>query len=142
MLGTDQEPIIKAFSRYGLDIGRVFKLRDDILGIWGQSNITGKSASNDILRKKKSFPIIHALQACKSEDRKILLKIYAKKTLLQQDLDLVMEILEKNHSRHNTEEFIEIEALSAIKQLNLMGLHGWALKEGKHLVEFLMHRDY
>ena len=141
-LGTDRKSIIKAFSQYGLHLGRVFQLRDDILGIWGQSNITGKSTLNDIMRKKKSFPIIHALQARKSEDRKILLKIYAKKTLLQQDLDLVMEILEKNHSKRKTEEFIEVEALSAIKQLNLMRLDAWALKEGRDLVEFLMHREY
>jgi geranylgeranyl diphosphate synthase type I len=142
LLGTDHKPIIKAFAQYGLHLGRVFQLKDDILGIWGQSRVTGKSESNDILRKKKSFPIICALEACTPKDRKVLSKIYEKQTLGQQDLDVVMEVLEANQSKGKTEEFIEFEALSAIEQLNLIHIDGWALKDGKDLVDFLVNRDY
>ena len=142
LLGTDQKSTIKAFSQYGLHLGRVFQLRDDILGIWGQSNVTGKSTSNDILRKKKSFPIIYAIEECTPKDRKVLLRIYNKEALGKQDLDIVMEILERNRSKNKTEEFIKLEALSAIEQLNLMRIDHWALKEGKDLVEFLVSREY
>jgi len=142
LLGTDRKPIIKAFSQYGLHLGRVFQLRDDILGIWGQSSVTGKSVSNDILRKKKSFPIIYAIEECTPEDRRVLLRIYNKETLGQPDLDIVMEILERNRSKNKTEEFIKLEARSAIEQLNLMRIDDWALKEGKDLVEFLVSREY
>jgi geranylgeranyl diphosphate synthase type I len=48
------------------DIGRLFglgfQIRDDILGIWGQTNDTGKVAAGDIERRKKTFPVLWALE--------------------------------------------------------------------------------
>jgi geranylgeranyl diphosphate synthase type I len=47
--------------QFGQSIGLAFQIQDDILGIWGDPNVTGKSAGNDILRRKKSLPLIYAL---------------------------------------------------------------------------------
>jgi geranylgeranyl diphosphate synthase, type I len=48
------------------DIGRLFglgfQIRDDILGIWGQTGDTGKVAAGDIERRKKTFPVLWALE--------------------------------------------------------------------------------
>ena len=54
--------LANAYRRYGAALGRAFQLRDDVLGIWGDEAVTGKSAASDILSKKKSLPIIYALQ--------------------------------------------------------------------------------
>jgi geranylgeranyl diphosphate synthase type I len=48
-------------AQFGQAIGLAFQIQDDILGIWGDPAITGKAAGNDILRRKKSLPILHAL---------------------------------------------------------------------------------
>ena len=50
-----------ALQQFGQAIGLAFQIQDDILGIWGDPEVTGKAAGNDILRKKKSFPLLHAL---------------------------------------------------------------------------------
>ncbi len=50
-----------ALQRFGQAIGVSFQIQDDILGIWGEPAVTGKAAGNDILRKKKSLPLLHAL---------------------------------------------------------------------------------
>ena len=50
-----------ALQRFGQAIGLAFQIQDDILGIWGDPTVTGKAAGNDILRKKKSLPMLHAL---------------------------------------------------------------------------------
>ncbi|NOG49823.1 MAG: hypothetical protein HND48_10590 [Chloroflexi bacterium] len=49
------------FGEYALNIGMAFQIRDDILGIWGDEAITGKSASSDIVAHKKSLPVLHGL---------------------------------------------------------------------------------
>ena len=46
---------------WGRRIGLAFQARDDILGIWGDPNLTGKSNVNDLARKKKSLPVLAGL---------------------------------------------------------------------------------
>jgi geranylgeranyl diphosphate synthase type I len=53
--------VTDALSRYGEAIGLAFQIQDDRLGIWGDPEVTGKPAGNDLLRRKKSLPILHAL---------------------------------------------------------------------------------
>ncbi len=48
-----------AYRRFGGALGKAFQLRDDVLGIWGDEAITGKSAASDILSKKKSLPVLY-----------------------------------------------------------------------------------
>jgi geranylgeranyl diphosphate synthase type I len=47
--------------QFGQALGLAFQIQDDILGIWGDPAVTGKPVGNDILNRKKSLPLIHAL---------------------------------------------------------------------------------
>ena len=46
---------------YGKMLGLAFQIQDDALGIWGDPDITGKSAASDLQRKKKSLPVLFGL---------------------------------------------------------------------------------
>lgn len=58
--GADKETS-EALYRFGFNIGLAFQIRDDVLGIWGDPSVTGKAAGNDLLRQKKSLPLLYAL---------------------------------------------------------------------------------
>jgi geranylgeranyl diphosphate synthase type I len=60
-IGGAQPAQAQALQRFGQEIGLAFQIQDDLLGIWGDPALTGKAAGNDILRKKKSYPMLHAL---------------------------------------------------------------------------------
>ena len=47
--------------QFGHATGLTFQIQDDILGIWGDPSVTGKAAGNDLLHRKKSLPVVHAL---------------------------------------------------------------------------------
>jgi geranylgeranyl diphosphate synthase type I len=51
----------RAAQRFGVASGLAFQIQDDLLGIWGDPTVTGKAAGNDLLRRKKSLPILHTL---------------------------------------------------------------------------------
>ena len=53
--------IVATYRRFGRALGRAFQLQDDVLGIWGDESLTGKSAASDIFSKKKSLPVVYAL---------------------------------------------------------------------------------
>ena len=53
---------VECLDRFGLNVGLAFQIQDDILGIWGDPAVTGKAAGNDILRRKKTLPLIYALK--------------------------------------------------------------------------------
>ncbi len=50
-------PVTEALSRYGLHVGLAFQLVDDLLGIWGHPEVTGKPVYSDLLSHKKTLPV-------------------------------------------------------------------------------------
>jgi geranylgeranyl diphosphate synthase type I len=46
---------------FGSHIGLAFQLTDDLLGIWGAPEVTGKPVHSDLRARKKSLPVVAAL---------------------------------------------------------------------------------
>ena len=44
MLATDDEAVIEAYRSFGWALGMAFQINDDLLGIWGDEQATGKAA--------------------------------------------------------------------------------------------------
>ena len=61
LIGGAAPGVDESLRRFGQAIGLAFQIQDDMLGIWGDPAVTGKAAGNDILRRKKSLPLLHAL---------------------------------------------------------------------------------
>lgn len=76
-----QPPEVAAqYAAFGLNVGIAFQIRDDILGIWGEEDKTGKSAATDLATRKKSVPVLYGL-----EQSETLRTLYAKPTPLTPD---------------------------------------------------------
>ncbi|MEX1104159.1 MAG: polyprenyl synthetase family protein [Dehalococcoidia bacterium] len=61
LLAGASAELAAGLGRWGEQVGLAFQAQDDYLGTWGDPNETGKSNTNDILRRKKTLPIIHGL---------------------------------------------------------------------------------
>lgn len=85
-------------GQWGRAVGLAFQVHDDYLGIWGDPNATGKSNTNDIARRKKTLPIVHALQHAPAGS--IIREIYARPGEIREaDRQRIVDALESVHAR-------------------------------------------
>ncbi|MFE5730778.1 family 2 encapsulin nanocompartment cargo protein polyprenyl transferase [Streptomyces sp. NPDC056528] len=52
---------VAAMDAFGREAGLAFQLIDDLIGIWGDPERTGKPAGADLAARKKSLPVVAAL---------------------------------------------------------------------------------
>lgn len=57
-----EEKVRCCYRDFGLNLGLAFQVQDDILGIWGDEALTGKSSESDLLCGKKSLPILYGIE--------------------------------------------------------------------------------
>jgi geranylgeranyl diphosphate synthase type I len=65
LVGADAE-LVDRLAAFGEHVGLAFQLVDDLLGIWGDPKITGKAAGADLRVRKKSLPVVAALNSASS----------------------------------------------------------------------------
>lgn len=68
--------LVASLAEFGAHLGMAFQLIDDLLGIWGAAERTGKPVANDLAARKKSLPVVAAL-AAGGPDAARLAEIYA-----------------------------------------------------------------
>lgn len=130
------------FKRFGRHLGLAFQIRDDVLGIWGDEGATGKSRGNDIRRKKKSFPIVYALERANGSIRGDILSAFQKDTLDDDDVNRVMSSLEKLGAYQFSQKKCEMyykKALDEIKKLPILISY---IDDFKEIARFLIERDF
>ena len=142
LLATDDPAAFEAFSGFGNGVGRAFQIRDDYLGIWGDQATTGKAAGNDIRRRKKTFPVVFALEKTTGASRRELLRIYDLEALEDDDVTQVLGILEEVGAREQCYNITQASADHALAALDRISLPDWALDEAQSLVDFLANREF
>lgn len=50
--------VADGLARFGAALGIAFQIQDDVLGLWGDPSLTGKPVGADLLRRKKSLPVL------------------------------------------------------------------------------------
>lgn len=115
-LAAASAPVVAAYGRFGAALGRAFQLRDDVLGIWGDEEITGKSAASDILSKKKSLPVLVGL--AHPEVGPTLRKLYAGPAFTAADVAAVLALLDAADARAYVQEQVRIASAEARRALD------------------------
>ncbi len=127
----------EASHRMGVCLGSAWQIARDIGELWGEKG-DGITPSN-IIGKKKSLPLIHALEHGSIAARRELGSIYMKRVLDPEDANRLVEILDEAGSRAVAEskarELVEegLEALQGVDvshegQALLRELGEWALE--------------
>jgi geranylgeranyl diphosphate synthase type I len=87
------------FRAFGLALGLGFQVQDDLLGIWGAPEVTGKSAADDIRRRKQSLPLLLLNARMDEADGRLLRALYAEGELQPDEIAVVLDLLERYEIR-------------------------------------------
>jgi geranylgeranyl diphosphate synthase type I len=108
VLATDDPAIGDAYGNFGYHLGLAFQMADDVKGSFWTSAESGKPEAGDIRKRKKTLPIVWALQNASQADQARLREIYnpdastSGQAMPQHEVDEVLEILERAGAREHT----------------------------------------
>ncbi len=134
LLATDDEAVITRYRQFGWALGLAFQLNDDVLGIWGREQATGKEPS-DLARHKKTLPVIYALQHAAPQDRARLAALYADPDPSPAGIAEARAILERSGAQEYTRTEARRWRDEAIAQLDAAGVVQPAVRE--HLEQIM-----
>jgi geranylgeranyl diphosphate synthase type I len=126
---------IESYRRFGEMLGLAFQVRDDLLGIWGDSALTGKSNASDLVSGKKSLPVLFGLG-----ERGVFAERWKKGPIAADEVNELARQLEAEGGREYVREQADRltnEALDALAAARPQGEAGEALEE---LAVYLLKR--
>ncbi len=97
ILATDDAATIEAYRRFGYDLGLAFQMADDVKGTFWTSARSGKPEAGDVRRRKKTLPVVWALEHAAVADAARLRELYApgEAPLGDDEIDEVLGILDR-----------------------------------------------
>lgn len=69
--GADSETL-KAFTRYGQNVGLAFQIIDDILNVEGEFDQMGKKTGSDLIKRKATYPGLLGLEGSKRRAKELV----------------------------------------------------------------------
>jgi len=130
------------FKLIGMYMGIILQIRDDMLGIWGNPDNTGKAIGSDIIRKKNTVPMIHTMTVSKKQDRKELLRIYKKPELTNQDVLQVLDIMDVSNTLEFTQNILKGYVDKTESLVNKVSDDVSGIEDILVVTNFLMNRDH
>lgn len=125
LAGMNEEKSGKLLE-YATSLGIAYQLVDDLIGVFGNEEETGKSTSSDIVEGKRTYMVERALASLSGSDKTTFSLAFGNPKATPVEIQAVKQLLEKTGAKHDTEQKI-IEyaetARAALKDLALVGDH-------------------
>ncbi|MGW2540086.1 polyprenyl synthetase family protein [Kitasatospora sp. NPDC001574] len=118
VLAGAERKLLDALSAYAIPLGEAFQLRDDLLGVFGDPDLTGKPALDDLREGKATVLIALALQRATHAQADQLRFFLKCRTLTEDQADAARRIIESTGAHHAVDRMITCryeEALAALE---------------------------
>jgi geranylgeranyl diphosphate synthase type I len=91
--------VMEACTAIGLPLGEAFQLRDDVLGVFGDPEVTGKSADDDLREGKQTLLVALAEEATDDAGRALLARLLGNQEASSADFDELRALIERTGAR-------------------------------------------
>jgi geranylgeranyl diphosphate synthase, type I len=114
----DARDLMGVMSRFGLPLGEAFQLRDDVLGVFGDPDLTGKPAGDDVREGKRTALVAFATEAATPAQATQLRRHLGDPQLDAAGLDVVRAVLTETGALARVEELITTRTSEALGALD------------------------
>jgi geranylgeranyl diphosphate synthase type I len=135
LLGGADAARQEAYRAFGHYLGLAFQVQDDILGIWGDEALTGKSAAGDLVEGKKSLPVLFGL-----EKNGEFAKRWQRGPIRAEEVRAAAALLEAESARRSAQEAARQMTNLALESLRVANPQGEAGEALKSLADKLLQR--
>ena len=140
LAGRGADPALDAaLGRYGDAVGLAFQLRDDVLGLFGDPELTGKSCVDDLREGKHTLLVVRALRLAAARDRRFLAGALGDPNLDEAATARCRRIVAESGALASVEALIAAHHDQALRAV--AGLDGPARVALESLAGLATHRD-
>jgi len=141
MLVSASPRLTAGLADFGARLGLAFQLVDDLLGIWGDPEITGKPVLSDLRTRKKSLPVVATLTAGTDESEQLAELFGSSGSLSEEDLRLAAKLIEDAGGREWCEAEAARQLETAERCLTEVGTPAQVRAEFMEIARFVTSRD-
>ncbi|MFC7308932.1 polyprenyl synthetase family protein [Streptomyces monticola] len=117
-LADSEADLYTELSRYALPLGEAFQLRDDLLGVYGHPEATGKPVLDDLREGKHTVVLALAAQRADPAQRKLLDTLLGTPELDHDGAARVRAVLDATGARATVEDMIATRYAQALTALD------------------------
>jgi geranylgeranyl diphosphate synthase, type I len=116
LAGADPE-LVDRLRRFGADIGVAFQLRDDLLGVFGDTSVTGKPAGDDLREGKRTLLVALGMQQAGDAGADVLRDVLGRADLTAAEIERARAVLVDSGAVDAVERKIETLTSDAMRAL-------------------------
>ncbi|MBP9817623.1 polyprenyl synthetase family protein [Candidatus Shapirobacteria bacterium] len=136
--------VFEVLTEYSMDGGVAFQLQDDILGVYGDPEKTGKSANSDLLQGKVTLLILDTLKKGTPEQVADLKKVWGKRVATTDDIEKAKKAIADcgalDYSRSISRDYASKAAKTA-ERLRGLNLNSEAIDFIQGIAEYMVTRE-
>jgi geranylgeranyl diphosphate synthase type I len=132
----------EGLSALALPLGEAFQLRDDLLGVFGDPELTGKPVGDDLREGKPTLLASLTAASLDSSEARRFARLFGSDDLDSGGVSTLQELIEKSGSRQKVEDAIASLVDSSMEALAALPLLPEASSALTELAEFIAGRDH
>ncbi len=105
--------VVEAYTGVALPLGEAFQLRDDVLGVFGDPAVTGKSADEDLREGKQTLLVALTEEAADAGGRGLLADVLGRADSTPEQLDAVRDLMRSTGALQQVEDRISTQTTAA-----------------------------
>jgi octaprenyl-diphosphate synthase len=98
LIGKATEEQESGLGEYGRNLGLAFQIVDDVLDLTASEEVLGKPVASDLREGKVTMAVIHALQHCTPQERKLVETVLEERAFVSVKHEQILEMLNRYQS--------------------------------------------